>query len=151
MDIGAGLEAIRPWLSTGFIGGILAIIVKLFIDNRRLRLAEKSRDQDYKLEVSADGRTNLQFIIDNLVRDITAQREAHEECQTDLRQVRHNFRRLERRHEGLQRQFVNYQLAVARAIPPSDRSPEITAMLTRLEAVAAESPSDYSDEAPPKQ
>jgi hypothetical protein len=145
MDFTAGLEAIRPWMSTGFIGGILAIVVKLFVDNRRLRLAEQTRAQSYQLEVSADGRTNLQFIIDNLVRDITAQRTAHEECQDELRSVRVAHRNLEGRHDGLQRQFVNYQLAVARGIPADVRSPEINAMMKTLEALVAESPAAYSD------
>jgi hypothetical protein len=109
-------------------------------------LAEKTRDQDFQLKVSGDGRTNLQFIIDNLVRDIKAQRDAHEDCQGELQQQRRNFRALERRHDGLQRQFVNYQITVARTIPLGERSPEVNAMLAHLEALAAEPPPDYPDE-----
>lgn len=138
MDWGAGFEAIRPWLTTGFIGGILALVVKLYVDNRRLRLDEQIRAQDYTLEVSADGRTNLQFVIDNLVRDITAQREAHADCQTELTGAKERIRSLEHHHDGLQRQFVQYQITVARAIPPNERSPEIDAMLLLLEDLAAQ-------------
>lgn len=143
MDLGAGFEAIRPWLSTAFLGGILSLIVKLYLDNRKLRLAEKGRDQDYQLEVSADGRTNLQFIIDNLVRDIQAQRKAHDDCQSELERVRTAHHELETRHNGLQLQFVNYQITVARGIPPEARSAEITAMLKTLEDLVAESPNLY--------
>jgi len=128
-------EAVRPWLSTAFIGSILAIVVKLYVDNRRLKLAEKSRAEDFQLEVSADGRTNLQFVIDNLVRDITAQREAtatvttaHAHCQEELQSVRDTL-------TGLQRQFINFQMTVGRAIPPGDWSPEISRMMDDLAQV----------------
>lgn len=135
-DLSAGLESIRPWLTTAFIGSILALIAKLYVDNRRLKLAEKSRAQDFQLEVSADGRSNLQFIIDNLVRDIGAQRKAtegatvaHGRCESELRGVRQTL-------DGLCRQFIAFSESVGRAIPPGTQSPEIEGMLNQLAILA---------------
>lgn len=154
MDLASGFEFVRPWLSTAFLGSILAIIAKLYIDNRRLRLQETERAHDFQLEVSADGRSNLQFIIDNLVRDIASQREAtaaameaHSRCETELRGAYSEVRRIGKHLDGVQRQFINYQLTVARAIPPGDRSPEINVMLTRLETLASGSPTELAADA----
>lgn len=127
------LEVVRPWLTTGFIAGILGIAVKLYVDNRKLRLAEKARDQNFHLEISADGRTNLQFIIDNLVRDITSQREAHDKCENRLSALAERYRVQEERLNGLSRQFITYQLEVGRAIPPENRTPVLESLLKQYD------------------
>lgn len=129
MDLGSGLELLRPWMTTGFIGGILALVVKLYVDNRKLRLAEKSREQDFQLEVSADGRSNLQFVIDNLVRDISAQRDAHRDCEERLIKMTDSYRAQGKRLDGIERQFIAFQLDVGRAIPPGDRTPVLAELL----------------------
>jgi hypothetical protein len=143
MDWGNALELIRPWMTTGFIAGILGIAVKLYVDNRRLKLAEKARDQDFQLEISADGRTNLQFVIDNLVRDITAQREAHERCEGELQRMREagrerdeNYRKQSKKLDGIERQFIAYQLEVGRAIPPEHRTPVLDSLLKQHDRLA---------------
>lgn len=137
MDLAGGLEALRPWLSTAFIGSILALLVKLYIDNRKLRLAEKTREQDFQLEVSADGRSNLQFVIDNLVRDITAQREAHQDCEERLTKVTESYRQQEKKLDGIERQFIAFQLDVGRAIPPADRTPVLNEIFRQHGELAA--------------
>lgn len=129
MDLVAGLDLIRPWMTTGFIAGILGIAVKLFVDNRRLRLAEVARDQDFQLKMSGDGRTNLQFIIDNLVRDITSQREEHAKCEAELNILKESSRKQEQKLDGLSRQLIAYQLEVGRAIPPELRTPVLEELL----------------------
>lgn len=137
--VAGALEMVRPWLSTAFIGSILALMVKLFLDNRKLRLAEKSRDQDFQLEVSADGRTNLQFVIDNLVRDIASQRDAtaaanalHASCQEELSKLRDANHSQGTKLDGLSRQFLQFADSVGRAIPPGNWSPEVTDMMRQL-------------------
>lgn len=142
-DLSSGLESIRPWLTTAFIGSILALVAKLYVDNRRLKLTEKSRSQNFQLQMSADGRSNLQFIIDNLVRDIEAQRHAtqaqataHGKCQEELDAIREEHRAQSRQLEGLCRQFIAFSESVGRAIPPGTWSPEITAMMGQLDALA---------------
>lgn len=144
MEAWNALEIVRPWLTTGFIAGILAILARLYVENRRLRLAEKTRDQDYRLQVSDDGRNNLQFVIDNLVRDITAQREAtaeqadaHERCEKELRELRDENRGQGKKLDGLSAQFISFQRSVAQAIPPGNWSPEISHMMGQLDALAA--------------
>lgn len=137
MDLINGLELLRPWLSTAFIGSILALLVKLYVDNRKLRLAERSREQDFQLEVSADGRTNLQFVIDNLVRDIEAQRVAHQDCEDRLTKVTQDYRQQGKRLDGIERQFIAFQLDIGRAIPPGDRTPVLHDILRQYEELAA--------------
>ncbi len=137
MDPASGLEVLRPWLSTAFIGSILALLVKLYIDNRKLRLAEKERANSFQLEVSADGRSNLQFVIDNLVRDITAQRDAHQDCEERLEKVTENYRQQGKRLDGIERQFIAFQLDIGRAIPPADRTPVLNDILRQYDEIAA--------------
>lgn len=138
MSLGSALELLRPWMTTGFIGAILTLLVKLYIDNRKLRLAEKSREQDFQLEVSVDGRSNLQFVIDNLVRDITAQREAHQDCEKRLEKVSESYRAQGKRLDGIERQFIAFQLDVGRAIPPGDRTPVLRDVLRQYEELEAQ-------------
>lgn len=135
MDFGSALELLRPWVTTGAIVGILGIFVKLAVDNRKLRLAEKSRDQDFQLKVSGDGRTNLQFVIDNLVRDITRVSGLHEHCEEELGALRKAYRGQEEKLNGLSRQFISYQLEVGRAIPPEHRTPMLESLLRQHEAL----------------
>lgn len=148
-DWGAAFEFIRPWLSTGFLAGILAIIAKLYVDNRGLRLKEQERAQDFQLEVSADGRTNLQFIIDNLVRDIEAQRaatarqqEAHDRCEGDLSKMRDRYREQGKKLDGVVRQFLHFQLNYAQGIPISKRTPLLAELRRQFDNLAAEDSSD---------
>jgi hypothetical protein len=143
-DLSTGLEQIRPWLLLAFNGGLLTIAAKLYVDRRTLMLAEKSRGESFQLKVSADGRNNLQFIIDNLVRDITAQREqteaqatAHAHCQEQLSAMLTDNRGLESKLDGICRQFIAFSESVGRAIPPGNRSPEINNMMEQLAALAA--------------
>lgn len=150
MNVSGGLadaiETIRPWVSTSFIGAILALLVKLYLDNRKLRLQAEKRAQEYTLEVSADGRTNLQFIIDNLRADIGRADErankadtragaaelAHAACENELDRVRDEGRRTRDKLDGLARQFVAFADSVASGIPPGNRSPAITGMMQQL-------------------
>lgn len=129
LNLGTGLEMLRPWITTGGILALLGIVAKLYVDNRRLRLEETTGDRKYQLEVSEDGRSNLQFIINNLRDDIKATREAHTICEERLRE-------LNEKHDGLQRQFIAYQVTVARAIPPDLRSPAVNAVLSQLDDLA---------------
>lgn len=128
-------EAIR----TGTLVGILAVATRLFLDNRKLKMAAEKRAQEYRLEVTADGRTNLQFIIDNLRRDIeradgkaAAAEAAHAACETELDQMRNDGRRTRDRLDGLARQFVAFADSVATSIPPGTWSPEMSHMMNQL-------------------
>lgn len=145
MDWGAALEAVRPWLTTGAIVGILGIIAKLYIDNRRLRLAETERSQEFQLEISADGRSNLQFVIDNLVRDIASQREAaaaqaaaHDRCQHELTALRGDYTEQGRKLDGVVRQFLQFQLSGASALPPGERTPMLAELRRQFDDLAAQ-------------
>ncbi len=109
------LTQIGEWLRTGGTIGLLALAVKLYLDNRRLRLAEKS-----------DDRQGYGALIETLTKDVAAVREQHRECEHEQRQLRLEL-------DGLRRQFIAYQLAVAQAVPPSNRTPEIEAMITSLQ------------------
>lgn len=144
--LAGAIETIRPWVSTGGILGLLGLAVKLYLDNRGLRLQAEKRAQEYTLEVSADGRTNLQFIIDNLRADIGRADErankadtragaaelAHAACEKELDSVRDVGRATRDKLEGLARQFVNFADSVAMGIPPGNWSPEITNMMQQL-------------------
>lgn len=134
-DLGSGLEAIRPWITTAFIGSILALVVKLYIDRRKLLLAEKTRDQNFQLEVNADGRTNLQFVIDNLVAELERQAAAHSRCENEVAGLRDENRAQGNKLDGLARQFIAFSESVGRAIPPGNWSPEITIMMQQLDAL----------------
>lgn len=143
LDLGAGLEAVRPWLLLAFNGGLLTIAAKLYVDNRRLRLAEKTRSEEFQLEVSADGRNNLQFVIDNLVAELKRQGVAHAECQAT---VAAQAKKMDELHDenraqgskldGLCRQFIAFSESVGRAIPPGNWSPEIAHMMQQLDLLA---------------
>lgn len=137
--LGEAIETIRPWVTTGGVLGLLGLAVKLYLDNRKLRLQAEKRAQEYQLEVSADGRTNLQFIIDNLRRDTEradtraeAAAVAHAACEKELDLVRDEGRRTRDRLDGLARQFVAFTDSVASGIPPGNWSPEITHMMDQL-------------------
>lgn len=159
MNIGSGglggaIETVRPWLTTGFIGSILALLVKLYTDNRKLRMQAEKRAQEYQLEVTADGRSNLQFIIDNLRRDIeradgrssaaearaasaeeraSKAETAHQTCEETLDQMHEERRQDRNRLDGLARQFVQFADSVSQGIPPGNWSPEITHMVDQLQ------------------
>lgn len=133
-DASLGVDWLRI-LSTGGILTLVALLAKAYIDNRRLTLQHRQRADSYKLEVSADGRTNLQFIIDNLQKEIVATRERHDDCERRVTRLHRRLRAQERAHDGLHRQFVEYQLSIARAVPPSGRSAEINAMIESLELI----------------
>lgn len=147
--LGGAIEALRPWISTGGILGLLTFAAKLYLDNRKLRLQAEKRAQEYQLEVSADGRSNLQFIIDNLRRDIdradrrataaetraSAAEKAHGACEQELDRVRDEGRGTRDRLEGLARQFVAFADSVAAGIPPGTWSPEMTNMMDQLKGL----------------
>jgi hypothetical protein len=134
---------IFEWIRTFGSLGLLALATKFYLDLRRVRANETERDQNYQLEVSADGRSNLQFIIDNLKRDIEDQRaatdvqaKAHERCEDELRAVRVDNRSQGMKLDGLSRQFIAFSESVGQAIPPENRSPAINAMMKKLEELA---------------
>jgi hypothetical protein len=72
--------------------------------------------------VELDGQAKLRADLFGQIEQIRAD---HRECEEKLQE-------LQRGHDGLQRQFIAYQLAVAQAIPPSARSAEITSMINKL-------------------
>lgn len=143
MDWAAAFETIRPWLSTTFIAGILGIMVKLYVDNRRLRLQEETRAQEYTLEVSADGRSNLQFIIDNLRRDTERadKRAAAAEARALAAETAHRACEDESRAQGMKldgvvRQFIHFQLNYAESIPIAERSPVLADLRRQFDELA---------------
>lgn len=115
MENVANLGELADWIRTGGTMGLLALASGLFIQNRKLKLAEKK-----------DDREGFGALIEALTRDITAVRQQLRECEEEHHRTRNDL-------EGLRRQFVTYQLAVAQAVPPSRRTPEINAMMTVLE------------------
>lgn len=133
------------YLRTGALVGILTVMLGYAWRMRKLRNEEKSRDQDFQLEVSADGRTNLQFVIDNLVRngerleqEIEAQRATtaaadarHTKCQEELRGMREDY-------SGLRRQFIQFQMEHAKALPLGQRTPMLDELRQQLDALAAQ-------------
>lgn len=143
MDWGAAFEAIRPWLLLAFNGGLLTIAAKLYVDNRGLRLKEQTRAQEYTLEVSADGRSNLQFIIDNLRRDTERadERAAAAEARAAAAEAAHRACEDESRAQGVKldgvvRQFIHFQLTYAENIPIAERSPVIADLRRQFDELA---------------
>ncbi|HSW91787.1 MAG TPA: hypothetical protein VLG09_04025 [Candidatus Saccharimonadales bacterium] len=72
--------------------------------------------------VELDGQAKLRSDLFGQIEQIRAD---HRDCEEKLH-------KLQAGHDGLQRQFIAYQLAVAQAIPPSARSAEITSMINKL-------------------
>lgn len=106
---------ILNWIQTGGLIGLLALSVKLYIDNRRIRIEEKRADHQ-----------GFSDLIKALSEDVAGVREQLRHCQEQ-----HDETKMEL--DGLRRQFISYQLAVAHAVPPTMRTPEINAMIGQVE------------------
>lgn len=112
---------VLAWVQSGASIGLLALCSKLYVDNRKLRLEEKKVD----LDENKDERDGYGQLIKALRDDVADVREQLKICKDE-----HTKTSMEL--DGLRRQFVSYQLAVAQAVPPSMRSPEIEAMVESL-------------------
>ena len=81
-DIGAALEEVRPWLSTGGILGLLGLCSRLWIVNRKLRITEKGDDREgYGALINKQNEVieRLDARVAELEAKIEDQRERHEQ------------------------------------------------------------------------
>ena len=110
----------EPIITAGSVGialtmlaGIITWWIRGIPDRRRAR-------------TEADGslRTDLLKRVADLEADLAEERRR---CDEELRSMRDRL-------DGITRTFIQYQLAVARAVPPSQRSPEIEGMIRQLKA-----------------
>ena len=112
---GVSLDDFPRWITAGGVLAILSVIATTYINRLKLNLQEKKED-----------REGFGALIEALSRDVAAVREQYRQCEMEHARTRQEL-------DGLRRQFITYQMAVAQAVPPERRTPEIEAIMTSLE------------------
>lgn len=112
-EIGTGLDAVQPWLTTGGILGILAFATRVWIINRQLSMKEKTEDrQGYGelIKVMQEQLKSMQESIGDLQRQLG-------ECRAEHAASKQQVRDLTAQVEGLHRQLVKHSAEVAVQLP----------------------------------
>lgn len=129
---GWGLRVMAEWidwirLSTIFTGttaqwltfiSIFALGAKIWLDNK----TKNTDARKVKVEGDDKFRKDLLHRVEELEGQVVEERQ---KCERLLRRMRGQL-------TGTIRQFLSFQMQVAEAIPPTQRTPAIEAMLTRL-------------------
>jgi len=146
------LEAIRPWLSTGFLGTLVVLVVyfgkpiataatTFFLENRRLKLEEDRDRRAGMKEADALERETFSEVVTRLRAEVERIDQRHRECEKEVSDLRGRLRKAEDGLAGLARQFATFQQSVAAAIPPENYSEEMREMLARR-GIQPREPSD---------
>lgn len=98
MDFGTVLEEIRPWYNTLTITGIGGAAVRMWFQNRKMKIAEKAAD-----------RSGWGELISALQHDVATLREENKKCEERYQKLSSDFR-------GVQRQLL--ALSVRGVLPP---------------------------------
>ena len=101
--VGVGLDDFGRWVSAGGIVGMLALLIKFYLENRKLKLQERHEDRD-----------GYGVLIQALQADVVQVREQHRECESRLTEVEAQLRGV---HRQLVMQSSNAAINLA---PPSD-------------------------------
>lgn len=88
-------------------------------------------------------RTDLMRRIGELERQLT---ETHTKCHEEQEALRGELRTMQQRFDGVVRQFITYQLHVAQAIPPEQKSEHINKMLESLQPLLVHQFPDQSED-----
>jgi hypothetical protein len=129
MDLGSGLEAIRPWLGTGGILGCLGFAARMWVVNRRLAMEEKKDDrQGYGELIEA-----MQKQIAALGRELVEVRNQLLECRDEHAAAKRQAKELSAQVDGLHRQIVMHSAATAVAIGSAASTPSMDAARRILE------------------
>lgn len=152
MDLGTIAEAVRPWVSTGALVGLLGLCVKLYLDNRRITLDRERITLDgedgirdhYATEVASlrkqlidtqklsdDRMTNAEK---RYAEAVTAADSRHRSCEEECD-------RLRRKVLGLERQIAQiHQASIKLFALREDLPEEMKTHLRSLEQAAVTDP-----------
>jgi hypothetical protein len=135
---GTAVGSVSSWISASGIIGILGLALLFVFQWRKANLDGR------RVEIGADAglRTDLLGRIKDLeiqaghhqARLDTALADERRRCDAELATMRLDF---QKQIDGLMRQFLAFQMAVAGSAPPLARSPEIDEALDQLRDLGA--------------
>lgn len=144
----SGAAFTLPDFTWGAVGvwGLLATVIVALIKAWPVIRQKVNEARQIELDADAILRGDLFQRITDLENQLRTERaagdERHASCERELRDVRSKL-------DGVVRQFLAFQMATARAIPPS-RTPEMTQALDALESFLDESDGEAAAEVIPK-
>lgn len=128
MDWGALLEAARPWVSTGALVTLAGIVVKLWLDNKKLNIDSEGGIRDHYAKEVAGLRAQVLAVQDQA--DLRASRaetryneaiksadERHAHCEEECERLREMVR-------GLERQIATIHKSSLRLFEPKFSLPD---------------------------
>lgn len=130
MDLGgAGLEQIRPWISTGFLGVITVLvayfgrpIAQFIIEWKRLSLEEKAADRD-----------GYGVLIDRLQQTVTRLSDEVDKVRGQLNECEKRHTAMEGEMKGLRAQILMQSASAAVALgQPSEMVREAAERVTKI-------------------
>lgn len=105
IDLGVGIESILPWLEAGGVVALVAIASRFYIENRRLRLQERTGDREgYRVLIDT-----FQATVGRLEERCERLEAKHSKCEEDLSEMRHQL-------DGVHRQLVLHSSTSAVAL-----------------------------------
>lgn len=145
MSWGDLAEAVRPWVSTGALVGLFGLVVKLWLDNKKLNLDSEGGIRDHYAKEVAGLRAQVLAVQDSA--DLRAQRaetrynEAMEAADTRHKHCEEECERLREMVRGLERQIAAIHKSSIRLFEPkSSLDPETKEQMRSLEQGVPPSP-----------
>lgn len=133
------IGSVASWISAGGIVGILGLTLLFVIQWRKANLDAR------KVEIGADEKMRTDLL--SRIGDLEAQAAVHQarldtaladerrRCDAEMASMRLDF---QKQIDGLMRQLLAFQMAIAGSAPPLHRSPETDRALESLRSIEKE-------------
>lgn len=129
-DIGSGIEALRPWVSTGILAAILLVVSRIVGPAKDYLV----RMRELKLEEKKDDRLSIETIAATLREEL---KQCRESCEEADKRAKEEHARLQEEMFGLRKQHLAEQISLINVIISSVDAPELRTLLKTLESVQA--------------